>query len=143
MTERCAEEALSAWLDGELSRAEQVRVAVHLEACEPCRLELAQVRRVRAQLRSLPERQVPEGLFDALARTEPGPEPDMSITGGRGRTVLGGIVVVATVLTLLASAGDDPPPRAVEVPVEAFVVDGQPAGTAEGPGPVPVLAPGR
>jgi len=52
-------ERLSAYLDGELSPAEQAELAAHLRDCEQCQRELAALRQTRALLRALPTPALP------------------------------------------------------------------------------------
>jgi len=47
-------EMLSAYLDGELTRAEHLDVHQHLDECEQCRQELADLDSARTSVRSLP-----------------------------------------------------------------------------------------
>jgi anti-sigma factor RsiW len=47
------EEQISALVDGELSGAELDRANAHLAACEPCRVEAAELRLLKTQLRAL------------------------------------------------------------------------------------------
>lgn len=117
MPERCAEERLlSAWLDDELDGPERAGVAAHLDECSACAAELEGLRVVRSQLRSLPERRVPAGVFD-----------DAIAVGQRARTGVAvltamGVLLIATVAA--TEGGDDQLPRTVDdVPVEAFVAD--------------------
>lgn len=64
-------ERLSAWLDGELSDAERLEVAAHLEVCEECRRELARLQRLDAALGRL-DAAVPPGLAErVLDRLQP------------------------------------------------------------------------
>lgn len=55
-------ELLSAYLDGELSRAEQLRVVAHLESCTACRMDLADLQSARAAVRALPILDAPDWL---------------------------------------------------------------------------------
>jgi anti-sigma factor RsiW len=57
---------LSAYLDGELTDAERAAVDAQLEASAEWRDELAEVRAARDALRGLPERDAPEGFWDAV-----------------------------------------------------------------------------
>lgn len=47
-------DALSAFVDGELSSREERRVLAHIEWCEECRDELGGIQEVRAAVRALP-----------------------------------------------------------------------------------------
>ena len=57
---------LSAYLDGELTDAERAAVDAQLEASPEWRDELAEVRAARDALRGLPERDAPDGFWDAV-----------------------------------------------------------------------------
>lgn len=63
-------EALSAYLDGALDSAERDAVERRLATCDACRAELADLRRVRALLRALPE-VTPPRSFTLPATTTP------------------------------------------------------------------------
>jgi anti-sigma factor RsiW len=55
-------DALSAYLDGELSTAEMSGLVDHLRVCDDCRLELADLDRSRTAVRSLPGLEPPSFL---------------------------------------------------------------------------------
>ena len=57
---------LSAYLDGELTDAERAAVETQLQSSPEWREELAEVRAARDALRGLPERDAPEGFWDAV-----------------------------------------------------------------------------
>jgi anti-sigma factor RsiW len=59
-------DALSAYLDGELTDDERAAVDARLEQSAEWREELAEVRAARDALRGLPERDVPAGFWDAV-----------------------------------------------------------------------------
>lgn len=115
MADRCPKEALlSAWLDDELDEGERARLAVHLDECAACTADLEGLRVVQTQLRSLPERHVPERVFEDVAAL-------------RQRARAGVVVVAATGMLLLATMASDgveeQSPRTVDVPVDSFVAD--------------------
>ncbi|MDH3498870.1 MAG: zf-HC2 domain-containing protein [Acidimicrobiia bacterium] len=60
-------ELISAYLDGELSRAEELELVVHLEGCVACRMDLADVQSARSAVRSLPILDAPGWLWPADA----------------------------------------------------------------------------
>ncbi len=62
------EEALSAYLDGELSIPEQKDLVEHLAGCESCRQVLEDVAFARSALRSLPTIELPPGLIGVAPR---------------------------------------------------------------------------
>ena len=57
---------LSAYLDGETTRAEAETVVSHLETCERCRLEMEDVHAARSSLRALPILELPSSVLDAV-----------------------------------------------------------------------------
>lgn len=61
-------DAISAFLDGELSPTEVTEARTHLADCELCAAELAQVSSARMSVRSLPLVAVPDGLLPEPAR---------------------------------------------------------------------------
>lgn len=66
MTDRWTD-SLSDYLDGELTAAEGRAIEQHLDACEECRLLLAQLRRVRNEARALADPPVPDDLWAGIA----------------------------------------------------------------------------
>jgi anti-sigma factor RsiW len=67
-----AEDALSAFVDGELDAREQAAVEQRLSESEEWRSVLIEVREARDMVRALPERDAPPGFWDGLlAATEP------------------------------------------------------------------------
>jgi anti-sigma factor RsiW len=59
-------DVLSAYLDGELTDAERAEVEATLAQSPEWRAELAEVRAARDALRGLPERDAPDGFWDAV-----------------------------------------------------------------------------
>lgn len=59
-------ELLSAWLDGELSPAEQERMQEHLEQCAQCRALLEQLQALRSSFSDLEEIAAPEGFAEGV-----------------------------------------------------------------------------
>ncbi|MBC8164860.1 MAG: FecR domain-containing protein [Bryobacteraceae bacterium] len=57
---------LAAYLDHELTVGDRALLEDHLNACEPCRRSLDQVRAGRAAVEVLPLAEAPEGLWDAI-----------------------------------------------------------------------------
>jgi anti-sigma factor RsiW len=114
--------SLSALLDGELSFGEYARLCKHLDVCPRCAAELDDLKWVRAQVRSLPTRKVPDGLWGVDA-----PVHADRRGGGRRRPeqlVLAGLLVAAAVAGGVArGGGGDATPRVVDVPVDVFVSD--------------------
>jgi len=94
-------ELLSAYLDGELSTAEQRQVSDHVVSCAQCRGELHDLDRARIAIRSLPG--VDTGQ---LAQIPPPP------TSRRRRLAVAGSVGIAAAVALFValSLGGDPEP---------------------------------
>ena len=86
-------EALSAYLDGELSREEEAQVTAHLADCDVCRVELAELDEARSVIRSLPILEPP------VALDVPALQP------GRFRRAARGAWAAAAAVILLAGAG--------------------------------------
>jgi anti-sigma factor RsiW len=70
----CADvlERLEAWIDGELDESEAAAVKAHVDLCEACRAEWRLAEAVVAELRALPEFDVPETVLQAV-RSKIGP----------------------------------------------------------------------
>jgi anti-sigma factor RsiW len=68
--ERCAEvlERLDAWIDGDLDKAESTAVEAHVDHCESCRAELRLAETVVAELRALPDFDIPEKVLKAVGK---------------------------------------------------------------------------
>ncbi len=98
-------ELLSAYLDGELSPAEETWVVEHLERCPACRMDLAEVQAARAAVRALPILDAPGWL--RLPASDPGRR--------RQRTPMAAAVAALLMLAIGLSALFAPSPE-VEVP---------------------------
>lgn len=61
-----ARDLLSPYIDGELPAAERAHLEQHLEQCEDCRSELAELQALVDALGSLPEEPLPAGFGEAL-----------------------------------------------------------------------------
>lgn len=94
-------ELLSAYLDGELSTAEQRQVSDHVVSCAQCRGELHDLDRARIAIRSLP------GVDTGQLAQIPAPP-----TSRRRRLALAGSVGIAAAVALFValSLGGDPEP---------------------------------
>ncbi len=57
---------LSAYLDGETSPDESRSVVDHLETCERCRREMADIHLARSAVRALPTLEIPDRVFLAV-----------------------------------------------------------------------------
>jgi hypothetical protein len=148
-------ERLSAWLDGELTPAEQVEVEAHLSTCAECRARLADMGAVDEKARGLPL-EPPAGYFETFpgrlrARIEArgrvsarparaGWRPPVWTWAAAAALIL----AVVTPLTMMRGAGDRAPiafepraPAALEETQVASEATGPPAPatTVEAPAP--------
>ena len=114
---------VSAWLDDELAPFEADTVATHIRFCAVCASELAELRRIRVQLRSLPPRQVPEGHWEGAATQAMANKEADSHRRRSERLALTGLALAVGVAGALAWPQSNQPTRTVDVPVESFVVD--------------------
>ena len=64
----CDPERLSAYADGEISRAERRAQELHLRACAACRALLADFKSMGARIKRLPKARAPKGLKESLLR---------------------------------------------------------------------------
>lgn len=120
------DDLLSAYLDGELDLWEEARLRAHLEHCPACRVELADLHRVRGAVRSLPRLDLPSSL--ALER------PGAAATSRRLRwagALAAAAMVVAIGLAFFAS------PSAITLDLEA-IADRHAARAILDRGPLPV-----
>lgn len=92
---------LSAYLDGELSTAEQQRVSDHVVGCEQCRAELHDLDRARTAVRSLPG--MDTGQLDRVPETATPRRRRFAIAGGIG-------IAAAIALFVALSVGGQPQP---------------------------------
>lgn len=106
-------EMLSAYLDGELTSGEELRLLEHLESCDVCAAELAQLHEARSLLRSLPTLEVPRGLIPAAERTEGNVVPFRRRPRVWVATAAAVLVFLIGLATVLA-----PTPGAIEVPLD-------------------------
>lgn len=98
-------ESLSAYLDGALDGAERDALERHLATCETCRAELAELRRVGALLRSLPEPALPRSFTLPVTTTWAGqPAPRRAPAWARAAQWTGGVAAALGVGLLLAGA---------------------------------------
>lgn len=110
------EERLSALLDDELSDEDALTVTRHLAACDPCMVELEEIRSARRALRELPQIDPPAALFSDVVLAAPAGRWSTSTrvlaASIAATSLVGGAAFVAG-----APAGDVVPP------VENYVVD--------------------
>jgi len=69
-SDRCAHvlDLLEAWIDGDLDDAEAAAVTAHVKQCESCQAERQLAEAVVAELRALPEFDVPERVLQAVRK---------------------------------------------------------------------------
>jgi anti-sigma factor RsiW len=87
---------ISAYLDGELSRAEIEQLLIHLDGCGRCAAEIQDMQVVRSAVRSLPLLELPAGLI---------PETDADVVAlhrNRGFLVGAAAAVVALIIAIAA-----------------------------------------
>lgn len=101
-------ELISAHLDGELNGSELARLVDHLAGCGRCSLEMEELQRVRAAVRSLPVLELPEGVV---------PEADPVVVPlRRNKGIWAGVAaaVVATVIAVAALVAPEPGTLTIE-----------------------------
>jgi len=80
--ESCADvlERLEAWIDGDLDDAEAAAVKAHVDQCESCRAEQQLAEAVVAELRLMPEFDVPEKVLQTVQnKTRPAHEKKLGV----------------------------------------------------------------
>jgi anti-sigma factor RsiW len=103
-----AGEQISAYLDGELARAEIDQLQAHLATCGRCVGELQEMQMVRSAVRSLPLLELPPGLI---------PEADAEVVPlrrNKGFLVGAAAAVVALVIAIAAIVTPTTPSVALE-----------------------------
>jgi len=103
-----AVEQISAYLDGELARAEIDQLQAHLATCGKCSAELQEMQVVRSAVRSLPLLELPPGLI---------PEADAEVVPlrrNKGFWVGAAAAVVALVIAVAAIVTPSTPSVALE-----------------------------
>jgi hypothetical protein len=103
---RCADisDRLEAWIDGDLDDGEAAAVRAHVDRCESCRADQQLAEAVVAELRSLPEFEVPERVLQAVhTKTRPalGGSIRSFFSASRFRPVPALAAVAAVVLAVL------------------------------------------
>ncbi|HEX2171655.1 MAG TPA: zf-HC2 domain-containing protein, partial [Dehalococcoidia bacterium] len=107
----CDPARLSAYLDGELSPADQLKTRRHLAACADCRAVLDEYRTIGTVLRDLPEEPLPPGVRRRVwtQATIPARPPVRS-----DQRLVGGLVAAAAALALgVAGLTQYLPPKSV------------------------------
>lgn len=92
-------ELSSAYLDGEVSPAESAFVRRHLDVCESCRAELAELHEARSALRALPTLEVPVSVFAGIGLDAPN-----NVVTFRRRVVTWAAAVAAAVALFVGTA---------------------------------------
>ena len=128
-------DAISAFLDGELSPQEETEVQAHLVGCLACRHEMEAVSVARLWIRALPPVEPPFGLYERMLQP---------YRPGRRRVAmafLGAAAAVAAAIVSVAPARQAPVSPSVATLIEAHAtsasVDGDPL-TNLAPAGVPV-----
>jgi len=105
---------LSAYLDGELSATERMKVQLHLNVCQACHDEMAALKRAAGAVSRLPDVQAPASLAPAVMQEIAHPSAKNStsrvkpVTGGSVLWMAGGLLAAATVtLAVLFFARND------------------------------------
>jgi len=117
------EPLLSAWLDSQLSPAEDARVGRHLSSCGRCWAEADDLRRVRTMIRGAPPRRAPEGVRVLVAGAAPSaalPGPRRALrAAGAAAALAGALGGAALVLGGEFAAG----PSEAAIPLDAWVAE--------------------
>lgn len=103
-----AGDLMSAYLDGELNRAEIEQLEAHLSSCGNCAAEIQQMQTVRSAVRSLPMLELPAGLV---------PEADAEVVPlrrNKGFWVGAAAAAVALVITIAALVTPSSPSIAID-----------------------------
>jgi anti-sigma factor RsiW len=103
-----AGDLISAYLDGELSRAEIEQLQAHLSSCGRCAAEIQEMQLVRSAVRSLPMLELPAGLV---------PEADAEVVPlrrNKGFWVGAAAAAVALVIAIAALVTPSSPSIAID-----------------------------
>jgi anti-sigma factor RsiW len=103
-----AGDLISAYLDGELSRAEIEQLQAHLSSCGRCAAEIQEMQLVRSAVRSLPMLELPAGLV---------PEADAEVIPlrrNKGFWVGAAAAAVALVIAIAALVTPSSPSIAID-----------------------------
>jgi anti-sigma factor RsiW len=103
-----AGDLISAYLDGELSRAEIEQLQAHLSSCGRCAAEIQEMQLVRSAVRSLPMLELPAGLV---------PEADTEVVPlrrNKGFWVGAAAAAVALVIAIAALVTPSSPSIAID-----------------------------
>ena len=107
---------LSAYLDGELSAPDAIRIEAHLAGCGDCRSELEDLRQARAAVRGLPLLVPPEDVFET-----PAPVP-ANVTPLRSWTSRTWLPVAAVLALVVVWAGLRTPTASIQIPLGTATV---------------------
>lgn len=111
---------LSAYLDGELPRAQRGALKRHLQACPSCRAELSAIERVKAALAGAPRRTLPEDIAAAWGERLGPPSWRTRLQELLTLPQVWGPALAAAGLLLLLQAGRTSQRRAEAIPIEAL-----------------------
>ncbi len=118
---------LSAYIDGEVTPSETVRVEEHVAGCEECERELGSLRATSSLLRSLPELEVPRSFALTEAPAPVGFAPQLVWTT-RFATSLAALFLVALLLgDVLGFVGQTPQQGSQEQALSAAQAPAAPA----------------
>ena len=121
---------LSAYIDGEVTPSEAVRVENHLRGCERCVSEITSLRATSRLLRSLPELELPRSFALAEAPAPVVFAPQLVWTT-RFATSLAALFLVALLLgDVLGFVGQTPPSRSREESFRSVQAPAAPAAPA-------------
>jgi cellulose synthase operon protein C len=93
------DELLSAYLDGEATPAEAVRVEHHLADCHRCRIRLTEINAARTAVRSLPMLELPSRLVTESRPTTVSPMRRPMVWVGAAAALAASVITVATITT--------------------------------------------
>jgi len=97
-------EMMSAYLDGELTRAEASQLYAHMGTCGSCVAEMEELQKVRSAIRSLPMVELPPGLLGDAEPTVIPLRRNRGFLVGAAAAGVALVIAVATILTPQPSA---------------------------------------
>lgn len=100
-------ELISAYLDGELDGPELTELMDHLPSCGRCSVEIEEIQRVRAAVRSLPILELPSGIVPQAGTEVVLLRKNKGIWVGVAAAVVALVIAVAALVT--------PPPGSVSI----------------------------
>ncbi len=112
---------ISAYIDGELTPAEQAEFRAHLEHCASCRREEEELRRTSRLIQRLAPPAVPQGLADAIGELIERQRVPRRSSWPRPALVVATAVLVVVLVAVPALLGHRDRLRAAEVGPDVFV----------------------